>query len=66
MYKALVILIALSAFNKAGINPSDFFCTNEPTCAARLTEGRKRLLKVNWKPLVVFPKEAAKFQAGTP
>jgi hypothetical protein len=66
MYRALIILIAATAFYNAGINPADFLCTKKPACSARLAEGRKRLLKVNWKPTVVFPKEAAKFKAGTP
>jgi hypothetical protein len=66
MYRAIIILIAASAFYSAGINPTDFLCASKPACAARLAEGRKRLLKVNWKPIVVFPKEAAKFKTATP
>ncbi|MBK9293430.1 MAG: hypothetical protein IPM57_03150 [Oligoflexia bacterium] len=62
MYNLLIKLMLLGALLQLGISASDFFKCRTNVCMERLESKSRKVLKVNWKPISVFPKEAKRFK----
>ncbi len=61
MYKLLITLILIAALAEIGIPLSDFMHCHSRRCLA-LVEARSRdILRIDWKPISVWPEEAARF-----
>jgi hypothetical protein len=58
MYYAILLMVAFSTLKQAKLNPSDILCWKQQACALRLMKARNNLLKIDWKPISVFPEEA--------
>lgn len=62
MYRILVILILASALSELRLNKSDFAECRSRECFRKIGEASKKVLRVNWKPISVFPEEAKRFR----
>ena len=62
MYDALVKLIVLAAILQLGLSASDFIESGTARGSKRLNEASRRVLKIDWKPISVFPEEAKRFR----
>ena len=58
MYKALVYLMALAALTQLGIRISDLATCQGRACLVRIEKASRDVLKINWRPISVFPEEA--------
>ncbi|MCE3009688.1 MAG: hypothetical protein LW875_03650 [Proteobacteria bacterium] len=62
MYKLLIPLIVFSALNSLGIK--DVFLKTHLGSGdvSRLEIAKRKVLKIDWKPISFFPEEAKRFQ----
>jgi hypothetical protein len=62
MYSLLIRLMVLAALTQLGISLASFRdCTSRP-CLARIEEASRDILRVDWRPISIFPEEARKFR----
>ena len=61
MYKLWVGLMVAAAFGQLGLSWRDFTECRGRGCLVKLVKARDRVLRVDWKPMSVFPEEAARF-----
>lgn len=54
MYQALIKIIVVSTLLQLGLSFKDFL--HRPDYA------KKRILRINWKPISIFPEEAKRFR----
>lgn len=62
MYRLLVILIVASAFQQVGLSFKDFTNCKSRQCLRKIEVASRKVLRVDWKPISVFPKEAKQFK----
>ncbi len=62
MYNLLVKLMLISALIQLGISLKDFSNCRSRECAARIEKASRKVLKIDWKPISVFPEEAKRFR----
>jgi hypothetical protein len=62
MEKLLVKLMVIAAIAKLGISIHDFEDCHSRECLARIEQSSRNILKVDWKPISVFPEEAKRFR----
>ncbi len=62
MYKALVYLMTLAAFTQLGIQIADLANCQGKACLAHIEKTSRDILKINWRPISVFPEEAKRFR----
>lgn len=62
MYGLLLKIILIGAFLQLGISMSDVMTCYSRKCTERIADHSKDILKIDWKPISVFPKEAKKFR----
>jgi hypothetical protein len=62
MYTLLVRLMLLAALAQFGISLSSFRDCGSRGCLARIEKASRDVLKVDWKPISVFPEEGKRFR----
>ena len=62
MYNLLVKLMVLSALFQLGISTKDYLSCSSKNCSKRLEKASRDVLKINWKPISIFPEEAKRFR----
>lgn len=61
MYNLLVKLMLITVLLQLGWTFSKFESCHSRECLVRLGRHSRDILKIDWKPISVFPKEAARF-----
>ncbi len=61
MYRLLLTLMVIGAISEFDLKPTDFEGCQSRECVNRLAKASRRVLKIDWKPISVFPEEAKKF-----
>lgn len=61
MYNLLVKLMVLAALLELGISLADFENCHSRQCIFQIEKRSRDILKINWKPISVFPEEAKRF-----
>jgi hypothetical protein len=62
MYNLLIKLMVLAALLQLGISADKFFSCRSRQCASRIEKASRDVLKIDWKPISVFPEEAHRFR----
>lgn len=62
MYNLLIKLMILSAFIQLGISADKFLSCCSKGCVSRIEKASRDVLKIDWKPISVFPEEAQRFR----
>lgn len=62
MYRLLVKLMAIAALTQLGVNVGDLFGKHPRERIAMLEKRSRDVLKIDWKPIMVIPEEATRFQ----
>ena len=62
MYSLLIRLMVLAALTQLGITLASFRDCRSRACFARIEKASREVLRVDWKPLGVFPAERKKFR----
>jgi hypothetical protein len=62
MYKMLIKLIVAVTLLELGINISSFKDCPSRACLIRIEKASRQVLKIDWKPISVFPEEARRFR----
>lgn len=63
MYSLLVRLMAIAALTQLGIGLLELRDCRSRACFARLERASRDVLRVDWKPISVFPREAQRFHS---
>ena len=58
MYDLLVKLMVLAALVELGMNVSEFEHCHSRQCLQQVERSSRNILKVNWRPISVFPADA--------
>jgi len=62
MFNALIRLMAIAALLQLGIKITDFDHCHSKQCLQQLEKRSRDVLKVEWKPISVFPEDAKRFR----
>ena len=62
MYAILVRLILLAALMDLGMSLARFEKCTSRECFAEIERASRKVLKIKWKPISVFPEEAKRFR----
>lgn len=62
MYGVLIKLIVGISLLQLGLSAADFFKSGSKESAAKIEAAKKHVLRINWKPITVFPEEAQKLR----
>lgn len=62
MYQLLLKLILISSLIQFGISLNDYLFCNSKACASRVEKASREVLKIDWKPISIFPEEARRFR----
>ncbi len=62
MYSLLIRLMIISALIQLGISIDRFTSCSSKECSNRIEKAYKDILKINWKPISVFPEEGQRFR----
>lgn len=62
MYSLIIRLLVITAFLEIGLSVTDFTDCKSRACASKLDTAKATVLKINWKPISMFPEEARKFR----
>jgi hypothetical protein len=63
MYEMLVKLMFIAALMQIGISGVEFSqCVQDRNCMFRIQKASREVLKVDWKPIIIFPKESKRFR----
>ena len=62
MYRLLVLLMAATALEQIGMTISGFAECRSRECLQRIEKQSRNILKIDWKPISVWPKEASRFK----
>ena len=62
MYCYLVLLMTLAALSKLGIQLSELNGCPSRNCAAKIERASRQIIKIDWKPISVFPEETKRFK----
>ncbi len=65
MYDYLVKLMLLAALAEIGMSLFDFETCHTQQCLQQVEKASRDILKIDWKPVSIFPEEAKRF-TGTP
>lgn len=62
MYNLLLKLVLAATLFQFGLSLTDFAnCRDQKSCQ-KLEAARNQILKIQWRPISLFPEEARKFQ----
>lgn len=62
MYTLLVRLMFISALIQLGLSFKDVSECGSRRCAGRIERASRELLRIDWRPISVWPEEAKKFR----
>ncbi len=62
MYNLLIKLMLITALLQLGWSLSDFENCHSRQCLARIEKHSRDILRIDWKPISVFPEEAKRFR----
>lgn len=62
MYNLLIKLMVLAALVQLGISLKDFQNCHSGQCMRNIELRSREVLRVDWKPITVFPNEARRFR----
>lgn len=62
MYFIIILMMLNTAILQLGMSPVDFLNCKDRKCAQKIEQETRELLKVDWKPISVFPEEAKRFK----
>jgi hypothetical protein len=62
MYTLLVRLMFVAALLQLGHSVSDFVNCQDRHCAGWIDRASQEILKIDWKPMSVFPEEGKRFR----
>lgn len=62
MYGMLIKLFIAAALLELGMSVSSFDDCPSRACLARIDKASRQVLKIDWKPITVFPEEGRKFR----
>jgi hypothetical protein len=62
MEKLLITLMLVAALVKFGISVSDFRNCHSQQCIQMVEKRSRDVLRVDWRPISVFPEEARRFK----
>jgi len=62
MYQLLVKLMLLAALASFGMSYAGFFSCHSKACIQKVEARSRDMLKIDWKPISVFPEEAKRFR----
>lgn len=62
MYNILIKLIVAATLLKLGMNISTLKDCPSHACTVRIEQASHKVLKIDWKPISVFPEEAQRFR----
>ena len=62
MYDLLLKLIVGISLLQLGLSATDFLKADSRQSAARIEAARRQVLRIDWKPISIFPEEAHKFR----
>lgn len=62
MYEILIKLIVGVSLIQLGINAADINKCPSRQCLAQIQSASHKVLKIDWKPISVFPEEARRFR----
>ena len=62
MYTLLIRFMFLTALLQLGLKISDLEKCQTSQCISKLQEKSKIVLRINWRPISVFPEEAKRFK----
>jgi hypothetical protein len=63
MYSILVRAIVVAALIDLGLSQKWFVDCRSQKCADQIRSASSKILKIEWKPISIFPKEAKRFGA---
>lgn len=62
METLLLRLIFITAVIQLGYAVADFDNCHSRQCVQKIEKASRDVLKINWKPIVIFPEEAKRFR----
>lgn len=62
MYSLLVKLMFLAAVVSLGMSYADFQNCHTKECQRRIEKHSRDVLKIDWRPISIFPEEAKRFR----
>jgi hypothetical protein len=62
MYSVLIRLMVLAALTQLGITLADLRGCKGRECLVRIEKASRDVLRVEWRPTSIFPKERGKFR----
>ena len=62
MYNLLVKLMLIAALAHFGMSLADFGNCHSRQCLHKVEKRSRDILKVDWKPITIFPEEAKRFR----
>ena len=62
MYDLLIKLMLISALAQFGISLFEAETCHSVQCAMKIEKASREVLKIDWKPISIFPKEARRFK----
>lgn len=62
MYRLLVILMVATAIQQVGLSFKDFTDCKSRQCVRKLEVASCKILRLDWKPISMFPEEAKRFR----
>ena len=62
MYSLLIKLMLFSALLQFGISIEDYIFCKSKACRNRIEKASRDVLKIDWKPISIWPKEAQRFR----
>lgn len=62
MYNVLIKLIVVASLLELGISVSKIGDCSSRACRSELQRAANKVLRIDWRPISVFPKEAERFR----
>lgn len=62
MYRLLVLLMLAAALSQLGLSASDVRNCHSRACFQQFEKRSRDVLRIDWKPMSVWPKEASRFK----
>lgn len=62
MYSLLIKLMLIAAIAELGLSISDVTNCSSKQCAKRIEQASHDVLRIDWKPISVWPEEAKRFR----
>lgn len=62
MYQILIRLMFIAALTQLGISLSDLRACHSRACWRQFESRSREVLRVDWRPIPVFPEEAGRFR----